>query len=615
MTASQSVARLAQIIKAPSGEAVRHSKTVFLAGTTTGPPDWREMVSGELSSLPVTIFNPLRPDWDDSWTEDDFRKQVDWELSKQERADVVAVYFGANTLAPISLLELGLCAKENKAIVYVQDGYQKKGQVRLIYDVKSLVKDWIEPDRARPFRAVPWSIPNGPRFLKYLRLHITLLPMPDEFLRERCKMGEVKEENSEQGENVSQGTTGAFNYPDISATEAPMFHDEALATHYAQHSNAGPQLPFPSQLVPNYSLQAPPSALFSEEAPAFDPAFLGSSGHFDQPAPLVQPDFAKRANDLINASLGRTPGGTSVVEPDSVLEEWGRLYHGYKEGSYLLPNDAAEQDRLDLQHQVFLLLLDGWLHLAPMTRVPNFVLDIATGTGIWASSYSKRYPSSFVIGTDLSAIQPDPQVPNCVFQKDDAESPWVFPAPHPPDAHCVTYPCEHRIMFDYVHLRMVFTCFDDVRNVIRQAFDNMNSGGWIEFQDVVYDLRAVGYEGSPLQVYCDGMNRGAAARGRNLHIAKQYKAFLEEAGFVDVEERQFTLPWSPWPQDSKLRKAGLYNLQNCIEGLMGTGYKMLKLAGHSAQEVETIIGQTEAFVRDCRNRTWVPMYVVYGRKP
>lgn len=47
----------------------------------------------------------------------------------------------------------------------------------------------------------------------------------------------------------------------------------------------------------------------------------------------------------------------------------------------------AEQDRLDLQHHVYTLALDGWPALAPMTEVPGHVLDIATGTGIWALEY------------------------------------------------------------------------------------------------------------------------------------------------------------------------------------------------------------------------------------
>lgn len=123
----------------------------------------------------------------------------------------------------------------------------------------------------------------------------------------------------------------------------------------------------------------------------------------------------------------REPTGSSVVEPDSVTAENGRSYHGYHEGKYLLPNDADEQDRLDFQHQMTTVILEGRLAVAPV-RNPRHVLDIATGTGIWALAFARENPTSQVIGTDLSKIQPDleDEVPNCAFIKEDAEDPWVF---------------------------------------------------------------------------------------------------------------------------------------------------------------------------------------------
>lgn len=62
--------------------------------------------------------------------------------------------------------------------------------------------------------------------------------------------------------------------------------------------------------------------------------------------------------------------------------ENGRRYHAYREGAYYLPNDAAEQARLDLVHHVFRLALDGSLYSAPLENVQR-CLDFGTGTGIW----------------------------------------------------------------------------------------------------------------------------------------------------------------------------------------------------------------------------------------
>ena len=53
-----------------------------------------------------------------------------------------------------------------------------------------------------------------------------------------------------------------------------------------------------------------------------------------------------------------------------------------------MPNDEGEQDRLDLYHHIFLLLLGGRLHSAPLEN-PQKVLDVGTGTGIWAIDFAE----------------------------------------------------------------------------------------------------------------------------------------------------------------------------------------------------------------------------------
>jgi methylase of polypeptide subunit release factors len=60
---------------------------------------------------------------------------------------------------------------------------------------------------------------------------------------------------------------------------------------------------------------------------------------------------------------------------------------------------------MDLEHHIFLLLLEGELHLAPLSD-PQRILDLGTGTGIWAIDMADKYPSASVLGTDLSPVQP-----------------------------------------------------------------------------------------------------------------------------------------------------------------------------------------------------------------
>jgi len=88
-------------------------------------------------------------------------------------------------------------------------------------------------------------------------------------------------------------------------------------------------------------------------------------------------------------------------------EEHGRTYHSLSAGKYAYPNDDVEKDRLDLQHSTWLLSLRGKLALCPKAAGAKRVLDIGTGTGIWALDYADQHPESEVVGVDLSPIQPE----------------------------------------------------------------------------------------------------------------------------------------------------------------------------------------------------------------
>lgn len=75
--------------------------------------------------------------------------------------------------------------------------------------------------------------------------------------------------------------------------------------------------------------------------------------------------------------------------------ENGRRYHAYREGSYLLPNDEAEQARLDLVHHIFRLALDGALYATPLPKPVKRCLDFGTGTGIWVRACLVKLDRAF----------------------------------------------------------------------------------------------------------------------------------------------------------------------------------------------------------------------------
>ncbi|KAB5526406.1 hypothetical protein GE09DRAFT_1064994 [Coniochaeta sp. 2T2.1] len=192
------------------------------------------------------------------------------------------------------------------------------------------------------------------------------------------------------------------------------------------------------------------------------------------------------------------------------VEENGRTYHRYKEGQYFLPNDESEQERLDLQHHLFLLTFNNQLHLSPTGQLHN-VLDIGTGTGIWAIDF------------------------------DDAEEDdWLFPT-----------------KFDLIHGRALASCFKDAQKVIDSAVKNLVPGtGWLEFQDLVLPMGCVddSWEGSTLQRWNNTMVECAGRVGRDLSYSQRYRAMFAKAGLVDVQERHFLWPSNTWVKGRHYKK-------------------------------------------------------------
>ena len=90
--------------------------------------------------------------------------------------------------------------------------------------------------------------------------------------------------------------------------------------------------------------------------------------------------------------------------------------------AYAFPNDSPEQERLELQGECIKRLLGTRLYLAPLStsRPPRAILDVATGVGDWAIQMGDLFPTSTVIGTDLSPIQPAEVPPNVHFYVEDS---------------------------------------------------------------------------------------------------------------------------------------------------------------------------------------------------
>ncbi|KAE9574439.1 hypothetical protein CGMCC3_g9700 [Colletotrichum fructicola] len=222
----------------------------------------------------------------------------------------------------------------------------------------------------------------------------------------------------------------------------------------------------PDNVTPGGKTAAPdpvqahnPADLVSEEVvtPGGEAAAPGPvQAH--NPADLVPEEITDdNASEIGTGVASSTASVTSSVL--SYREENGRKYHAYKEGKYTAPNDEQEQDRLDLQHNLFLLTFDNALGLAPPNQ-PNSnvqrVLDVGTGTGIWAIDFGEDHEGAEVLGIDLSHSMPEFVPPNVRFEIDDLDEEWTYSQP-----------------FDYIHTRGMNSCIADWRVFLTKVFDNL----------------------------------------------------------------------------------------------------------------------------------------------
>ncbi|KFA70371.1 hypothetical protein S40285_01750 [Stachybotrys chlorohalonatus IBT 40285] len=282
-------------------------------------------------------------------------------------------------------------------------------------------------------------------------------------------------------------------------------------------------------------------------------------------------------------------------------QENGRMYHALSKGKYILPNDEDENQRLDIQNYHFLLTFEGRRCFAPGAETARRVLDVGTGTGIWAIEFADEHPDADVIGVDLSPIQPDFVPPNCQFEVDDIEKEWTWSQP-----------------FDYIFSRMMVGSFSDWDGYVRQASDNLVPGGWIEMIDCLFPIETDDdtlSDDQAISKWIKLLIEASANLGRPLTDAKHHEQRLVDAGFINVHRKTFKWPTNSWPKDRHHKEVGLWTLANIGGGLEGLSMALLtRGCGWSKDEVLAFLTQVRKDLRDPRIHAYWPIVVVYGQK-
>ncbi|RSL71566.1 hypothetical protein CEP54_001346 [Fusarium duplospermum] len=268
-------------------------------------------------------------------------------------------------------------------------------------------------------------------------------------------------------------------------------------------------------------------------------------------------------------------------------------------------NDEQQNESMDINHHVLTLVLDGALYLAPISKDIKKAIDVGTGTGIWAIDFAEAFPETEVIGTDVSPIQPSWVPPNLRFEIDDCTQEWTF-APN---------------SLDYIHMRWLVGSIVDWPQLFKEAYKCLKPGGYIESHEALSRMDCDDgsiHEKSAMHQWGKFFVEGGKKIGRSFTIVEDgvQKKGMEEAGFVNVEERNFKVPIGGWPHDPKQKEIGRYaqaTLEQDIEGYVL--FMANTVEGWSKEEIEVYIRLLRRELHSGKMRPYYLQKVVWAQKP
>ncbi|KAF5239851.1 hypothetical protein FANTH_9792 [Fusarium anthophilum] len=330
-----------------------------------------------------------------------------------------------------------------------------------------------------------------------------------------------------------------------------------------------------------------------------------SAGSSPAEAPIVAQE--ENEEDTSDSAFGDDVESSTASISSSILEYrkfQGRTFHSERYNTeYFTPNDEQQRDSIDITHHVLTLLLDGKLTLVPFKDDIQRVLDVGTGTGIWAIDFADEHPNVEVIGTDLSPIQPSWVPSNVKFELEDATKDWSWPENH----------------FDLVHVRFLMGAIADWGTLFKEASHCCIPGGFVESGEInptffsddgsIDDVEA-------LQTWNQLVVESGKGFGRSFTNIENDVQLFRDAGLVDVQSFDFKVPIGGWPKDEKMRKVGQFlraSIENDLEG-----YTMVvwhQVMNWPEDEYQVFLMNMRKAFKDKRVHGYMRVRYVCGQKP
>ncbi|TGZ81390.1 S-adenosyl-L-methionine-dependent methyltransferase [Ascodesmis nigricans] len=326
-----------------------------------------------------------------------------------------------------------------------------------------------------------------------------------------------------------------------------------------------------------------------------------------------------------------TTGSTSSLDlstlfrsggEDQFHQEYNRRYHAVHTRRWPIPNDEQEQDRMQIMDQMMNLLLNGDLHTVPLEN-PCRILDVGTGTGIWACDMAHKFPNARVFGLDLSSIQVPPPV-NVRWDIEDANERWIYP----PNYFSLIHTRElvshiFRTSSPQFHTNLFLPQLggiSDWRNFFSRSFRCLHPGGWLELQEFPFRLHSANPDISPdLPLFRGNQLFRESMAALGYDVSDEIHNFIEYltgAGFVDVREEVVQVPIGPWRGSPTEKQIGRYLMLSMCEAAEGHLLAPLnKAMGMEPDEVRQLANALQKDLLNKRHRLYLNLHIIRARKP
>ncbi|CCE28063.1 uncharacterized protein CPUR_01537 [Claviceps purpurea 20.1] len=302
---------------------------------------------------------------------------------------------------------------------------------------------------------------------------------------------------------------------------------------------------------------------------------------------IVAEDVLVNDQDDIDSVFSEDQSSTTSIA-SSVLEYrqiHGRTYHSDKfTTNYFIPNDDQQLESVELCHHFLTILFDDQLFLAPLVKDSiHRVIDVGTGSGIWAIEFADQFPNASVIGTDLSPCQPQWVPPNLCFEIDDASLEWTWNANH----------------FDFIHMRYIVGGIQDWTALFKEAYRCCAPGGWVE--SVEYEPEFCSDDGTTelepiLASFGELFRETGKILNRPFFVKDIQKQAVDEAGFVEKRVVRYKIPIGPWAKDRYTQM-------------------LWQALQRPADEYHVWLATMRKAMRNPKVHSYAMAQVVYGRKP